>query len=96
MIPLQSVLECFGIQPPVLLGIQVALATRVHLARTAMDSSMRLEDLSRGKDIRKYSLMSADNIENTGHVNELGLSDRGIAVQAWGFAVVGCVSVAAQ
>ena len=42
--------------------------------------------------------MSTENIENTGHVenvDELGLSDRGIAVQAWGFAVVGCVSVAA-
>ena len=42
--------------------------------------------------------MSAENIENTGqveNVDELGLSDRGIAVQAWGFAVVGCISVAA-
>ena len=32
--------------------------------------------------------------ENTGHVEELGLSDRGVGVQATGFAVVGCVSVA--
>ena len=31
--------------------------------------------------------------ENAGHV-ELGLSDRGVGVQAAGFAVVGCVSVA--
>ena len=38
--------------------------------------------------------MNADNTENTGHVNELGLSDRGVGVQAAGFAVVGCVSVA--
>ena len=29
--------------------------------------------------------MSADDIKNTGHVDELGLSDRGIAVQAAGF-----------
>ena len=39
--------------------------------------------------------MVADNIENTGHVDELGLSDRGVGVQAAVFAVVGCVSVAA-
>ena len=38
--------------------------------------------------------MSTENIENTGHVDELGLSDRGVGVQAAGFAVVGCVSVA--
>ena len=35
--------------------------------------------------------MSAENTEN---INELGLSDRGVGVQAIGFAVVGCVSVA--
>ena len=29
--------------------------------------------------------MSADDIKNTGHLDELGLSDRGIAVQAAGF-----------
>ena len=34
--------------------------------------------------------MSAENTEN---INELGLSDRGVGVQAIGFAVVGCVSV---
>ena len=55
---------------------------------------MRLGDLSRGSRRRKYSRMSAENVESAGQV-ELGLSDRGIAVQAWGFAVVGCVSVAA-
>ena len=38
--------------------------------------------------------MSAENIESAGHVDELGLSDRGVGVQAAGFAVVGCVSVA--
>ena len=36
--------------------------------------------------------MSAENTEN---ISELGLSDRGVGVQATGFAVVGCVSVAA-
>ncbi len=36
--------------------------------------------------------MSTENAEN---INELGLSDRGVGVQATGFAVVGCVSVAA-
>ena len=35
--------------------------------------------------------MSAENIEN---MDELGLSDRGVGVQATGFAVVVCVSVA--
>ena len=55
---------------------------------------MRLEDLSRGRHTRKYSRMSADNIRSAGHV-ELGLSDRGVGVQAAGFVVVGCVSVAA-
>ena len=39
--------------------------------------------------------MSAENIESAGLVDELGLSDRGVGVQAAGFAVVGCVSVAA-
>ena len=35
------------------------------------------------------------SIENTGNVTEeFGLSDRGVGVQATGFAVVGCVSVA--
>ena len=38
--------------------------------------------------------MNAENIGNTESIDGLGLSDRGIAVQAWGFAVVGCVSVA--
>ena len=38
--------------------------------------------------------MEADSIENTRRADELGLSDRGIGVQAWGFAIVGCVSVA--
>lgn len=33
--------------------------------------------------------------ENTENIDELGLSDRGVGVQATGFAVVGCVSVAA-
>lgn len=37
------------------------------------------------------SRMSTENIDN---INELGLSDRGVGVQAAGFAVVGCVSVA--
>ena len=32
---------------------------------------------------------------NTENIDELGLSDRGVGVQAAGFAVVGCVSVAA-
>ncbi len=36
--------------------------------------------------------MSTENAEN---INELGLSDRGVGVQATGFAVLGCVSVAA-
>ena len=36
--------------------------------------------------------MSTENAEN---INELGLSDRGVGVQATGFAVVGCVSVVA-
>ena len=35
--------------------------------------------------------MSADNIET---INELGLSDRGIGVQAAGFAITGCISIA--
>ena len=35
--------------------------------------------------------MSTENVEYT---DELGLSDRGVGVQATGFAVVGCVSVA--
>ena len=35
--------------------------------------------------------MNAENIES---VDTLGLSDRGVGVQAAGFAVVGCVSVA--
>ena len=34
--------------------------------------------------------MSVDSIENT---DGLGLSDRGIAVQAWGFAITGCISL---
>ena len=34
---------------------------------------------------------SAENAEN---IDELGLSDRGIGVQAWGFGIVGCISVA--
>ena len=39
--------------------------------------------------------MSADNIENdVENIPEMGLSDRGIAAQAWGFGIVGCVSVA--
>ena len=41
--------------------------------------------------------MSTENIrntENTENVEGLGLSDRGIAVQAWGFGIVGGVSVA--
>ena len=33
--------------------------------------------------------------ENTENIDELGLSDRGVGVQAVGFAVVGCISVAA-
>ena len=36
--------------------------------------------------------MSTENIDD---IDELGLSDRGVGVQAIGFAVVGCVSVAA-
>ena len=36
------------------------------------------------------SKMSTENNEN---IDELGLSDRGVGVQATGFAVVGCVSV---
>ena len=39
--------------------------------------------------------MVAGNIENTRRADVQGLSDRGIAVQAWGFAIVGCASVAA-
>ena len=42
--------------------------------------------------------MTTENIENTESaekIDELGLSDRGIAVQAWGFGIVGCTSVAA-
>ena len=35
------------------------------------------------------------SIENAENINELGLSDRGVGVQATGFAVVGCVSVVA-
>ena len=38
--------------------------------------------------------MSTENIEDTEGTGGLGLSDRGIAVQAWGFGIVGCVSVA--
>ena len=39
--------------------------------------------------------MSADNIENdVENIPEMGLSDRGIAAQAWGFGIVGGVSVA--
>ena len=38
--------------------------------------------------------MVAGNIDNTRRADGQGLSDRGIAVQAWGFAIVGCVSVA--
>ncbi len=36
--------------------------------------------------------MNAENIDN---VDELGLSDRGVGVQAAGFAIMGCISVAA-
>ena len=39
--------------------------------------------------------MGAGNIDNTRRADGQGLSDRGIAVQAWGFAIVGCASVAA-
>ena len=35
------------------------------------------------------------NPENTENIDELGLSDRGVGVQAIGFTIVGCVSVAA-
>ena len=38
--------------------------------------------------------MSTENNEDTESRDGLGLSDRGIAVQAWGFGIVGCVSVA--
>ena len=38
--------------------------------------------------------MSTENIEDTESTGGLGLSDRGIAVQACGFGIVGCVSVA--
>ena len=38
--------------------------------------------------------MVAGNIDNTRRADGQGLSDRGIAVQAWGFAIVGCASVA--
>ena len=39
--------------------------------------------------------MVAGNIDNTRRAEGQGLSDRGIAVQAWGFAIVGCASVVA-
>ena len=34
------------------------------------------------------------SIENVEYTDELGLSDRGVGVQATGFAVIGCISVA--
>ncbi len=40
------------------------------------------------------SMENIGNAENTENIDELGLSDRGIAVQAWGFGIIGCVSVA--
>ena len=41
--------------------------------------------------------MTTENIGNSDsaeNIDELGLSDRGIAAQAWGFGIVGCISVA--
>ena len=36
-----------------------------------------------------------NNAESAENIDGQGLSDRGIAVQAWGFGIVGCISVAA-
>ena len=38
--------------------------------------------------------MSTENIENTENIDELGISDRGVGVQAVGFTVVAFVSLA--